>query len=454
MKKQELYCRARDRKTLLLLSDELLTAFPFASPSTSPFEINKIWQMHSKNGSRLSQLSWDFRGKNIYAFLFDELRQPVSAVCLKMLVIPNSIDLKFANAYVRVFNQDVNNCTDPHKDEELWETLRQTRAVRAIARMTGISTVPFLKILATIQDTSHLQYEGLDFLSTILISNSEPTAIKAAGENLLRFNGRLYLSSALPKEKWIRAIAGHADMVLSCFGKAGRVIGVTSLKVGDIRAESSLMLPGELQSISSFVSEGTVALARAKNGDLYLIVSSGASFVKSHGKWYYLNYESLKSNIREFMADVESTKALLELILDASHTRKGALYCIPESEKDVPVIVADYKIKGGPNCVLRETSYRLSIKNSMHRKFISAGASVDGATVMSKSGIIYDVACMIAKPDKEKISAVSLSELPGYPGARSTAASNASVFGTSIKISSDGPITVFHKGKIIGQIGA
>jgi len=453
-KKSASYCRATDSETLLQLSDELLTAFPFAAPSFTAFDVNAIWHKHLSKKRTLSQLSWDFRDKKVFAYLLDAHKQQISAVCLTTLVMPNNIDLKFANAYVRVFNQDVNNCADFNKDEELWETLRQTRMVRAIARMTGISTVPFLKTLATIQDASHLQYEGIDFLSTILISNSEATAIKAAGKNLLNFDRRLFLSSALPKEKWIRAVAGHADMVLSCFGKAGTIIGVTSLENNNAKVESSLILPGELQPIASFISEGTVALARAKNGDLYLIVSSGASFVKSHGKWYYLNYESLKSTIRKFMADIESTQALVELVLDASHTRKGALYCIPEAEADVSVMVADYKIKNGPNYVLRQTSRGLSIKNTMYRKFVSAGASVDGATILSKTGEIYDVACMIAKPDKERISAVSSSELPGYPGARSTAASNASIFGTSIKISSDGPITVFHKGKILGQIGA
>lgn len=453
MKKDVEYCRASDSNTLSQLTSELLVAFPFAEKVSGPFNIEAILKNAKASRSVLSNLYLDIKNEKIYAFLRGTEASPISVVCLSPLSQPNSIDLKFANAYIRIFNQDVANCQDEHKDEELWETLKQTRMARTIARMTNITTLPFLKLLATVEDASHLQYEGGDFLSTILISNNEQRAEEVAGSNFLAFSRKLQLSEALVQAKWIRAIAGHVDVVINCFGRYGTIIGISALKTSKNNAKGSLILPGELQPIANLVDEGTIALARAKNGDLYVIIASGASFVKSHGKWYYLNYETLQLIINKFMVDVESTKALLELILDASHNRMGALYCIPESENDVASIVADYKIEGGPNYVLRETSDGLDIKQHMHRKFVSAAASVDGATIISKTGIVIDVACMVAQPDKSRLLSLSISELERYPGARSTAAINASLFGTSIKISADGPITIFKNGKILGQLG-
>ena len=60
---------------------------------------------------------------------------------------------------------------------------------------------------------------------------------------------------------------------------------------------------------------------------------------------------------------------------------------------------------------------------------------------------------MISDPTPIALSLAGLTDKARFPGARSTAAWNASVYGISIKISEDGPITVYRKGKRILQTG-
>ena len=48
---------------------------------------------------------------------------------------------------------------------------------------------------------------------------------------------------------------------------------------------------------------------------------------------------------------------------------------------------------------------------------------------------------------------LSIEDAEVFPGARATAAWNASLFGLAVKVSADGQIIVFSEGKIIWEIG-
>jgi DNA integrity scanning protein DisA with diadenylate cyclase activity len=60
---------------------------------------------------------------------------------------------------------------------------------------------------------------------------------------------------------------------------------------------------------------------------------------------------------------------------------------------------------------------------------------------------------MIGQPTDTKLKQAGLAKLERFSGARSTAAWNASIYGIAIKVSEDGPISIFRQGKLIAQIG-
>lgn len=80
-------------------------------------------------------------------------------------------------------------------------------------------------------------------------------------------------------------------------------------------------------------------------------------------------------------------------------------------------------------------------------------AAIGGALVIDKKGKVIDVACMISDPSDEELRSNGLSSRERFSGARSTAAWNASIFGLALKVSEDGPVTVYRKGKRVLQIG-
>ena len=104
------------------------------------------------------------------------------------------------------------------------------------------------------------------------------------------------------------------------------------------------------------------------------------------------------------------------------------------------------------NRALRMAVTNLNLKRNAHQPILLAAAAVDGAVVLSRNGRVLDAACMIAEPNPEALRQSGQTELARFPGARSTAAWNASLLGLSIKISEDGPVTVFKAGRLVGQM--
>ncbi|MCG9628940.1 diadenylate cyclase, partial [Vibrio mediterranei] len=126
---------------------------------------------------------------------------------------------------------------------------------------------------------------------------------------------------------------------------------------------------------------------------------------------------------------------------------------IPDEETDIKYIVPDHYSKNKVNKPLRESISGLDLRNWPHRQIIMSSAKSDGALILSNEGRVLDVACMISEPNADALTACGKSELKKFSGARSTAAWNASTRGVAIKVSEDGPITIYNHGDLIAQVG-
>jgi hypothetical protein len=70
-----------------------------------------------------------------------------------------------------------------------------------------------------------------------------------------------------------------------------------------------------------------------------------------------------------------------------------------------------------------------------------------------QEGHVMDAACMVGEPDSHALAVAEQAGLKRFEGARTTAAWNASVFGGAIKVSEDGLISLFVRGKLVGSMG-
>jgi DNA integrity scanning protein DisA with diadenylate cyclase activity len=179
---------------------------------------------------------------------------------------------------------------------------------------------------------------------------------------------------------------------------------------------------------------------------------NGAVFHKAQGRWQYLNYDATYSFLTKKL-ETDTATSILRMALDLSYERRGALLCVVNETESLQKMIPDYASKGRANIALRKSLKGLNVNDSDQRHVIKAAATADGALVIDREGEILDVACMIGDPSDLDLTNAGQTQLRRMSGARSTAAWNASIYGLAIKVSEDGPITVFENGSLTSQIG-
>ena len=105
------------------------------------------------------------------------------------------------------------------------------------------------------------------------------------------------------------------------------------------------------------------------------------------------------------------------------------------------------------NQALRSLATQLQLSNPAHQKLLRSSAGIDGAILFSRDGSVLDLACMVTSPSAAELDRKGVKLGSSLAGARSTAARNCSVYGLAIKISDDGPISVFESGKLVLELG-
>jgi hypothetical protein len=183
------------------------------------------------------------------------------------------------------------------------------------------------------------------------------------------------MEDAILREKWIRALLRDPLIGLVGLSISGLVVGAVAFK--DSSEKGLTFAPHEgMIPISSAVVPGTVALVSSAQGDLYVLFPSGATFVKSQGRWHYFNYSSLTALI-DGLLPKEVSKGLVRMILDLSFERRGGLVVILHDDKAVAKVVPDHAASNRANLQLRGFSRKLKIMDISHRRILRAGAAID-----------------------------------------------------------------------------
>jgi hypothetical protein len=383
------------------------------------------------------------------AFLFNsDENEPIAGVSVTPLQQPQENDIRFVQILCRVFNEDLRTAPDVRTQQELWEVLAASRFARAIGRFSAFSTLPFMRWLRTIESASHLRYEGSGFSASIFMTKQREW-IAGAVRTFVPFSNPLDFEEALLREKWIRSLAGDLDLGLVGLGHAGSIIG--AITIPRRRAQTVTPPTSALSGAVSLVRPGTMAFICAANGDVYVVLPNGGTFLRTQGQWQYLNYSSFSRLLEQHLPKT-TVRALIPMLLDLSFQRKGALLCFVDDDEAIPQIVPDHHIRTRTNSALRQAVKNLNLKKATQQPILLSAAGIDGAMIFSRDGCVLDSACLVGDPGKTALARSGNEQLIRLPGARSTAAWNASIFGLSVKVSEDGPVTVYKAGRLIGQM--
>lgn len=372
-----------------------------------------------------------------------------SIVC-HPLQCPREMELQLASTLVRLYNSDFRVVKDLRRDWEVWTALSRSRFARCLARFSAFSTTPFVQWLDTIEAARTQTYETQAFTANVIFTKQLRWVESSPGQTLVSFSSPIPFPQALLAEKWIRPLLADEGLALVALGHRGSVVGVTTCDGESVNSRD--YAPHErLRGLHGLVVPGTAAVSVSRHGDLYVALPNGSTFGKSQGQWHYHDYAGVEELLARHLCR-EVARNALQMSLNLSFDRTGALFVFLEDAGSITELVPDH---GTPERVarpLRQSVLGLKLAARADRRFLTSAARADGAVMLTSSGEVLDAACMISEPSRQRLDAVSVSNLKKFAGARTTAAWNGSFFGVAIKVSEDGPIEIYLKGELQARL--
>jgi DNA integrity scanning protein DisA with diadenylate cyclase activity len=391
---------------------------------------------------------------SIVAFVFLGQITPQGAVRVDLRRPVRQSEERFARSLTWLFNQDLQN-TENLLDER-WAALEQTRPRRAIAHAISSGPEKMARMSAWIramENSMALTYESRTVRHCLVLSRDFQRLTERAGIKLIPMRTGLPLEQALLSEKWIRAVVDGSRLALVANRNTGKIEAFLSLaELNPDNAEQRYAPHWRLASLqSALTSLRDIALVASPHGDIFILTGKGSVFQKAQGRWQLLEYEGLHTLLSTHTRLGEQVViSVLRAILDLSYERTGALFCLLDSPLSIKELVPDHQSPKRANRNLRSSLKGKNICDWTQRQVITAAAAMDGGVVLDSQGNVIDIACMFVAPTE---AAEQEAKASREPGARAQAAWRASFKGVAIKVSEDGPITVYKDGRVIGRLG-
>jgi DNA integrity scanning protein DisA with diadenylate cyclase activity len=176
------------------------------------------------------------------------------------------------------------------------------------------------------------------------------------------------------------------------------------------------------------------------NGHLQVTLKDQTYFRHTRSHWRYLDNAVLPELFESFGVESDVANAIASIALTISDLHQGTLMLVPSDPIKTPNL--DRSI----DSTLIGKALRANISNSNILELVDAGRAIgmltsDGLTTILKNGTVVATGSIIelSKEDGPQVMG----------GGRTQAAVSASAYGLAIKVSEDGPITVYESGRLL-----
>lgn len=230
---------------------------------------------------------------------------------------------------------------------------------------------------------------------------------------------------------------------------SGQVLGFVDL---DILGHHSLVgkhfYPEWAESMARASRDRRCGIALSRQGDLLVFDEGTLRFTYRNGRWQYWNHAHLITLLRDRARARRVPPARLgQLVshvyraaLDISFRCSGGLFVILRNRGNLRKIVRAGDAVDDPVRATADSAFDEAVGRAViPRSVLVELASLDGAVVLNNSGNILAYGAVLRPRRTGRLS--------GSEGSRTKAAIGASHYGLALKVSSDGDMTVYHKGK-------
>ncbi len=177
------------------------------------------------------------------------------------------------------------------------------------------------------------------------------------------------------------------------------------------------------------------AVVTNRNGEVDVVPAmTGTHFLRwTRGKWHVINLELIQNLLIRHLRDEQKVTAIIQAALALSLLRYGTIIFIPKNEHSLPHKIGNID-RSRLGSELRNLIIGRFIQDLVSADEFINVLSSDGMTIISTDGRIVDTGVIIEASGKYS------------GGGRTIAAATASHYGIALKVSEDGPISVFIEG--------
>jgi len=301
-------------------------------------------------------------------------------------------------------------------------------------------TLDVARVLGSVGRLAQQTYENKSLAFGCVLDPRKRTA-----DDGLAFPGHLSVA------KKYRALTDgfRTAYLVSTNGRIVELLDLDGQGVDKLRGQH--FFPEWSEPIARSSHQGRCGLALTHSGDVLVFDKGSLRFTYRFGAWQYWNHGHLLDLLRSLarVQHVERNRigkvvaAIYRAALDVSFRRTGALFVVLRNRQHLRSVVRAGDAIGDRERAShdQELDRPLSKKkfHALPRCVAAEIAGLDGAVVLANSGEVLAYGAVL-NPHRA-------GRLRGSEGSRTKAAIGASNYGLAVKVSSDGDISVFAKGK-------
>jgi hypothetical protein len=231
----------------------------------------------------------------------------------------------------------------------------------------------------------------------------------------------------------------------------GAVVEFLDLPALRAQAAPRTFFPEWCRDLAVASRERRVGIALTRNGDVLVFDGGTLRFTYRFGRWQYWNHTHLVDLLKN-SARVQRVPrrivprvvaAIYRAALDVSFRRSGGMFVIVRNRNNLSEVVRAPDQIGNTDRAALSKEFDSALPKKRIQQFprtlIVELAALDGAIVLSNQGEFLAYGAVLEPKRRGRVDAEE--------GSRTKAAIGASNYGLAIKVSSDGDITVYVKGR-------
>lgn len=199
-----------------------------------------------------------------------------------------------------------------------------------------------------------------------------------------------------------------------------------------------------------------VGFCLTRNGDILVFAAGSLIFSYRSGKWIHWTHDYGVDVLHSLIRGKKTAKskagkvaaAIYSAALDVAFRRTGGMFVILKRQVDLQKVVRAGEEMDAPDRSPEDAAFDAIWRQrsilSLSRSVIPQIAALDGAIVVRPDGVVLAYAAVLEPKAKPTVGPEE--------GSRTKAAIGASQFGTAVKVSSDGQVSIYQGGNLVFEL--